>query len=110
MDYNQTLNRFYTDLNYYCDNSYESLEWNEPDIPKPTDEELKRLWATYKNEYLKKIMKTKRNMLLSSTDYRMVTDFGYKEGEKEKWTAYREALRNLPLNWTEDTPFPEPPE
>jgi hypothetical protein len=45
-------------------------------------------------------------MLLISSDFRALPDFP----NRDKWLIYRQQLRDLPANWTIDTPFPEPPE
>ena len=57
------------------------------------------------NEYFKGIMVKQRNMLLISSDYRALPDFP----NRDQWLVYRQLLRDLPANWTIDTPFPEPP-
>jgi len=51
-------------------------------------------------------MKQERNQLLKNCDYCAWPDFP----NRDKWLVYRQQLRDLPANWTIDTPFPEPPE
>lgn len=48
-----------------------------------------------------------RNMLLSPTDVRMVSDAPW---DRDVWAAYRQALRDLPAHpeWP-DMQFPQPP-
>ena len=39
MSYSATMFSKYPNINYYCQDTYESLVWNESE-PKPTDKEL----------------------------------------------------------------------
>ena len=50
-------------------------------------------------------MVKQRNMLLISSDYRALPDFP----NRDQWLVYRQQLRDLPANWTIETPFPQPP-
>ena len=102
MDYNRVLMEFYTDKSYYCEDTYESLVWWE-ETPKPTDEELCDLYETNKDEWSILDMKEQRNMLLASSDFRVVSDYP----NRDKWLVYRQELRDLPENWTGT--YPEEP-
>ena len=102
MDYNRVLIEFYTDKDYHCENTYESLVWME-ETPKPTDKELCDLYETIKDEWSIFDMKTQRNMLLASSDFRVVSDYP----NRDKWLVYRQELRDLPNNWTGT--YPEEP-
>ena len=105
MDYRRVLGQFFPNKNYYCEDTYESLVWWETDIPKPTNEELCALYENVKNEWVLLDMRETRNMLLSSSDFRVVSDYP----NRDKWLIYRQKLRDLPINWTPETPFPEEP-
>ena len=72
---------------------------------KPTNEELCTLYENVKNEWVLLDMRETRNMLLSSSDFRVVSDYP----NRDKWLIYRQKLRDLPINWTPETPFPEEP-
>jgi hypothetical protein len=58
-----------------------------------------------KYEYLKEIMRKERNQLLKDCDYCALPDFP----NRENCILYRQKLRELPENWTIDTPFPQKP-
>jgi len=105
MDYRRLLGQFYPNKDYFCKDTYESLEWREIEIPKPTKEELYALYENVKYEWSFIDMKEKRNMLLVSSDYRALPDYP----NRDIWLVYRQSLRDLPINWTIETPFPEEP-
>jgi hypothetical protein len=104
MDYRVTMSFMHPNKDYMCEDTYESLVWNETE-PKPTDEELKDYWDTIKHEYLKDIMRQERNQLLKDCDHCALPDFS----NRENYILYRQELRELPNNWTIDTPFPQKP-
>ena len=104
MDYRATMSFMHPNKDYMCEDTYESLVWNETE-PKPTDEELKDYWDTIKHEYLKDIMRQERNQLLKDCDHCALPDFP----NRENYILYRQELRELPNNWTIDTPFPQKP-
>jgi hypothetical protein len=78
--------------------------WNETE-PKPTDKELQEYWYSIEHGYLEQEMRMKRNQLLSESDYKVVSDYP----DRDQFLVYRQQLRDLPANWTIDTPFPQPP-
>ena len=104
MDYRATMSFMHPNKDYMCEDTYESLVWNESE-PKPTDEELKKYWDTIKHEYLKDIMRQERNQLLKDCDHCALPDFP----NRENYIFYRQEFRELPDNWTIDTPFPQKP-
>jgi hypothetical protein len=104
MDYRATMSFMHPNKDYMCEDTYESLVWNETE-PKPTDEELKDYWDTIKYDYLKEIMRNERNQLLKDCDHCALPDFP----NRENYILYRQELRELPDNWTIDTPFPQKP-
>jgi hypothetical protein len=73
------------------------------ETPKPTDEELIILWNNMEYDYLKEIMRKERNQLLKDCDHCALPDFS----NREIHILYRQELRELPENWTIDTPFPQ---
>jgi len=104
MNYYITLSTKYPTKRFYVEDTYESLEWFE-DETKPTDEELKQHWEEIKDDYFKDIMRTERNMLLNSSDFRVVPDYP----DRDKWLIYRQQLRDFPSIWTTGMEFPQPP-
>jgi hypothetical protein len=104
MDYFVTMSFKFPDKEFYIKDTYESLECFESS-PKPTDEELQQYWQEIQFEYFKGIMVKQRNILLISSDYRALPDFP----NRDQWLVYRQQLRDLPANWTIETPFPQPP-
>ena len=106
MDYFVTMSFKFPNKEFYIKDTYDSLEWFETTITKPTDEELQQYWQEIQFEYFIGIMVKQRNMLLISSDFRALPDFP----NRDKWLVYRQQLRDLPANWTIETPFPEPPE
>lgn len=112
MNYNQVVSHFYPNKSYFFkENNYESFEWFEKEEPKPTDEHICYLWKSVKTQFKLNEIRYKRNCDLKLTDYLMVEDYPHKEGMKEKWKAYRQSLRDLPLIWIEgETKYPSKPE
>jgi hypothetical protein len=83
---------------------YSTLDWGD-ETPKPTNEEMIILWNNMEYDYLKEIMRKERNQLLKDCDYCALPDYP----NRDKWLVYRQELRQLPENWTIDTPFPQKP-
>jgi hypothetical protein len=44
MDYFVTMSFKFPDKEFYIKDTYDSLEWFDTTIPKPTDEELQQYW------------------------------------------------------------------
>ena len=104
MDYSKILTKYYLNYSWSCGDTYETIEWYDETIDKPTKEHLESLWG----DLLLDEIRGERNRLLQESDYRALPDFP--NTNKEAWLAYRRELRNLPSVWTEGTPFPEKPE
>ena len=104
MDYPKVLIKYYIDKEWTCGDTYETIVWYEKTEPKPTQEHLESLWKESKKDN----MRQERNQLLKDCDFRVLPD--YPDTNKEAWILYRQALHNLPENWSEDNPaFPSPP-
>jgi len=106
MDYFITLTMKYPNKQFFIKDTYDTLEWLEKDIPKPSDEELKQYWEEIKGDYFKENIRQKRNQLLQESDFRVVSDYP----QRDKWIVYRQALRDFPSIWLPEMPFPEKPE
>jgi hypothetical protein len=103
MDYCKVLMKNYADCSWICGDTYESIEWNEETIEKPTQEKMIELYDLI----LIDEMRDKRNQLLQECDFRVLPDY---TKDKELWINYRQELRDLPETWTTGDEFPEPPE
>jgi hypothetical protein len=109
IDYHFTIGYFYPNLSFCCnENEYDTIEWMDTEII-PTDKELKEKWNSIKTEYYKNIFRNQRNRLLLNCDYKMVADFPFKEGERDQWILYRQALRDFINNYKLGDEFPNPP-
>ena len=57
-------------------------------------------------------IRTKRNQLLGESDYIILADAPVDETQKQEWTTYRQALRDIPQDY--DSPnevvYPDKPE
>ena len=47
-------------------------------------------------EELKRQLRTRRNKLLSASDWTQISDCGLSDAQKEEWRLYRQVLRELP--------------
>ena len=95
MDYSIVLVKFYNNISWSCGETYESIEWNDTETPKPTKEHLEGFWV----EVLKNEMRKKRK------DYTALPDFP----NRDMYIEYRQQLRDFPAVWTEGMAFPEKP-
>jgi hypothetical protein len=103
MNYYAILKKHYDGKLWGIAEDYSTLEWLD-ETPKPTNEELIILW-NMEYDYLKEIMRKERNQLLKDCDHCALPDFP----NRENYILYRQELRELPENWTIDTPFPQKP-
>ena len=103
MDFSKILTKYYLNYSWSCGENYETIEWYDTTLAKPTEEHLESLW----DDVLKDNMRGERNRLLKESDCTVLTD--YPSTNKEAWLAYRRELRDLPSVWTEGTPFPRKP-
>ena len=102
MDYSKILTKYYLNKSWSCGETYETIEWYDTTIPKPTEEELELKY----DDLLLDEMRQKRNQLLKESDYTALSDYP----QRDKWLLYRQALRDYPSIWLPDRPFPETPE
>ena len=102
MDYSKILTKYYLNKSWSCGETYETIEWYDTTIPKPTEEELELKY----DDLLLDEMREERNRLLQESDYRALPDYP----QRDKWIVYRQALRDYPSIWLPDRPFPETPE
>ena len=102
MDYSKILTKYYLNHSWSCGETYDSLEWYDTTLAKPTEEELLLRY----DDLLLDEMREERNRLLQESDYRALPDYP----QRDKWILYRQALRDYPSIWLPDRPFPEKPE
>lgn len=101
MDISKLLGKYYSNNEWCCGNTYETLKWYDTTTPKPTKEHIESLW----NEFFKDKMRQERNKLLSETDYTALPDFP----NRDMYSEYRQKLRDFPAVWSEGKAFPEKP-
>ena len=102
MDYPKVLTKYYTDKEWSCGDTYETIVWYEKTEPKPTEEELELKY----DDLLLDEMREERDKLLRETDYTALPDYP----QRDKWIVYRQELRDFPSVWTPEMPFPIKPE
>jgi hypothetical protein len=102
MDFSKLLTKYYINKSWSCGDTYDTLEWYDTTLAKPTLEELELKY----DDLLLDGMREERNKLLQESDYRALPDYP----NRKAWLSYRRKLRDLPSVWTEGTPFPKKPE
>ena len=58
------------------------------------------------DRFSKEMMRKERNKLLQESDFRALPDYP----GRDKWINYRQELRDFPIIWAHDIPFPIQPE
>lgn len=90
---------------------YENMVWHDEEIPKPTKEDVDRVYEELLREHPWKELRAERNRRLADADW--VTLRAYSSGTDvpEEWMTYMEALRDLPSTTKDPTNpvWPEPP-
>jgi len=65
MDISKILIKYYLEKDWICDKTFESLEWNDTTMPKPTEEEFLLKYE----DFLLDEMREKRDTLLRESDH-----------------------------------------
>jgi hypothetical protein len=99
--YTRVLIKYFPERNWSCGDTYDSLEWNDETIPKPTQEELDLKYI----DLLTDEIREKRNKLLQESDFTALPDYP----DRDKWIVYRQELCDFPSVWTEGSEFPLKP-
>ena len=102
MDFSKILIKYYLDKKWNCGDTYDSLEWYDETLAKPTEEELELKY----DDLLMVEMREERDKLLRESDYTALPDYP----QRDKWLAYRQELRDFPSIWLPDRPYPQKPE
>ena len=86
--------------------TYESIEWLDTEVVKPTKAELQAAYDDAIAEQAWQQLRTRRNQLLAETDWvtlqaldKSIDGFGIQL--PQVWMDYRQALRDLPANTTD---------
>ena len=85
-------------------------EWNITDIPMPTDEQLEAI-TEYINPYAESEIRSKRDRLITETDWTQLYDTILPKATKAKYKVYRQALRDITKQegFPHNVVFPEKP-
>lgn len=75
---------------------YNQLEWNSPDIPKPTLEEVNAKIEELKAAEPMRLLRIERDRLLAETDWISSKYYDLEQPVPEEWKSYRQELRDLP--------------
>ena len=81
--------------------SYDSLEWVDSST-KPTKAQLDSYLSTVETEEMAVFRQMRNQKLLESDWTQSTTDSTLSSSKKTEWATYRQALRDLPANVTDD--------
>ena len=79
-----------------CDDDYNQLQWNSPDIPQPTILEVEAKIAELRAAEPMRRLRIERDRLIAETDWWVLPD----RTPTSEQLAYRQALRDLPTTAT----------
>ena len=96
----------------------ETIEFLDPSQTPPTAAEIEAEVAVMQEEYPWENIREQRNEKLRASDWRMSNDTPMSEAEQAAWGEYREALRNIPqdfstpkkFGWPKSPKWPSAPE
>ena len=95
MDTTQALLELVPGAQWVCrGDSYDEIEWNSPDIPKPTRAQVEAKIAELKAAEPMRLLRVERDRLIAETDWWVLPD----RTPTSEQLAYRQALRDLPDN------------
>lgn len=84
---------------------YENMVWHDEEIPKPTKQEVAKVYEELIDAQPLKELRQERNKRLAEVDWIFSSDYHISSEERDVWVAYRQALRDLP-SVTEDPTNP----
>ena len=76
------------------------LIWEDKNINRPTDSELKSWESGYKIASSLQELRKKRNQLLAASDWTGLADSALTTEQAAEWRLYRQKLRDLPKGLT----------
>ena len=79
---------------------YSGLEWLDKTQTKPTEEELNAKVTELETAEPFRLLREKRNLRLTQTDWTRMDDNGLSTSKKTEWKTYRQSLRDLPSSTT----------
>jgi hypothetical protein len=88
---------------------YENMVWRDEEIPKPTKQEVAKVYEELLREHPWKELRQERNRRLAEVDWIFSEDYAIDDASYQQWLTYRKALRDLP-SVTEDPANPVWPE
>ena len=74
----------------------ELVEWNSPEIIKPTNQEIENKIAELDAAEPMRLLRIERDRLLTDTDWVTAKAMETEEPISTNWKTYRQALRDLP--------------
>jgi hypothetical protein len=106
MDYIEILRKLRTNKDWQVKGqTYDSIVWRDKTCEIPTEEECINAWNEIKLEIPLRLIREKRDALLTYTDKYTIPDWPHPTPEAKKaWLDYRQALRDLPSNIDLNTP------
>jgi hypothetical protein len=81
--------------------TYDNLQWNSEDIPKPTETEVNNKIAEIEAEFPLKFLRRERDAMLVESDWTQTPDVP--ESIQTAWKTYRQELRDLPSKYPNPT-------
>jgi len=91
------LLNFNKNAEFSCGNTYNSINWINTNITKPTYEEVKSEETKIIQGLPYKKLREERGNLLLQSDIYGLTDFPFtSDTKKQEWMTYRQKLRDLP--------------
>ena len=85
MDISKILIKYYLEKDWICDKTYESLEWNDTTMPKPTEEEFLLKYE----DFLLDEMREERDTLLRECDHCALPDYP----RRDQWLTELELIQ-----------------
>lgn len=85
--------------------TYEGLQWHEDNVDKPTEEEVMAEYQRLVTAEPMRLLRIERDIRLAKADWVVIRAYSRKEDVPEEWSAYMQALRDLP-NTTTPTLLP----
>ena len=97
MDVTAALLELAPEAQWYCNNEdYNQLQWNSPDIPKPTRAQVEAKIQELKAAEPMRLLRVHRDKLLAEVDWVVIRAYSTNTPVPEEWATYQQALRDLP--------------
>jgi len=97
MDVTAALLELAPEAQWSCNNEdYNQLQWNSPDIPKPTRAQVEAKIQELKAAEPMRLLRVHRDKLLAEVDWVVIRAYSTNTPVPEEWATYQQALRDLP--------------